>query len=341
MNTEPQAPLTPAEPPRFSIPWPARKVPLERLALLAGNLATCLSSGVAMPRALQTSCRALTSGRIAELFEEAIAEVESGHELSEAWQPLEPHLPPFFLPVLACGERTGRLDDTLRYLERQCRALAEPARKLREVWLYPLLILALGLVVEFLTVLASGAPLAILAFLVRSVLFYGGTLVACVAAYRTPETRLLIDRAKLAIPLFGPVERNLAINRFFHVLNLLYCTGGTRVEQMLQVASRAVTNLALRKDLLSSVAVIQRGGTIAQGLGAPECLSHEQKATILAGDEGGALEEAFDHISRQTADLVEEQLALLSKLCHRLLLPPLILALVLAIASLLRTLLGI
>ena len=39
------------------------------------------------------------------------------------------------------------------------------------------------------------------------------------------------------MPVIGPAERELTLNRFFHAMNLLYSTGGRRVEQMIHLAA--------------------------------------------------------------------------------------------------------
>jgi MSHA biogenesis protein MshG len=325
-----------------TIAWPVQmqmqKIPLERLSLWAGNLATCVSSGVDLPRALRASSRSLF-GALPELVEAVAERVEAGSELSEALQPAAAHFPAFFLPVLQCGEQTGRLDETLRYLERHCKLLAEPARKVRNAWLYPLMIFALGWIIQLLAQLAASPPLA-LWFLLRSAVLYGGVVVLAVGLYRTPTGRLLVDRGRLRIPLLGSVERDLGINRFFHVFDLLYSTGGMRVEQMLRGACRAVTNAALKQDLLQAASAIERGETVSQALAHAEMIHPDYKALIQVGDESGSLEEAFARIAALTAEALDTRLTIFNQLFYRLILAPVVLALAVTATSLIRTLLS-
>jgi type II secretory pathway component PulF len=204
--------------------------------------------------------------------------------------------------------------------------------------MYPLAIFVLGWIVELLLHLASGSPASTLAFLLRSAAVYGGAVVVGLSVYRAPPGRLLVDRGKLLIPLLGPVERDLGINRFFHVFNLLYCTGGLRVEQMLRVATRAVTNVALKQDLLRAVPVIERGGTIARALAEPEAIAQDYKTLVLVGEESGTLEEAFGRVATLSAEAVDTRLNIFTQLVHRLFMPVMVFSIAVTAGSLFLTL---
>jgi len=325
---------------RTDTPAFVRKIPLEHVSVFAGNLATCLSAGVAIPKALRTGARIFSHGELKGLIEDAADRVEAGMEFTEALEPIEPRLPGYFLPVVRCGERSGQLDEALRYLERHCRLLAEPARKLRNTWLCPLVIFVLGWVVGLIARLFTASPIAFLGYVVRSVFTYGGIVVLLLFVYSTPQGRMLLDRIKLSIPLFGPVERDTAINRFFHVFNLLYSTGGMRVEAMIELAAQTIGNSVVRQDLLRSVEVIENGGSISDAFAKPEMVAEEHKAIIQVGEESGSLEVAFQTISRVTAEAVDWRLTVFKQLFYRLFMPPIVLSIVITLASLARTLIS-
>jgi type IV pilus assembly protein PilC len=317
-----------------------RKIPLERVSVFAGNLATCLSAGIAIPKALRTGARTFSRGDLKDLIEDAADRVEAGMEFAEALEPIEPRLPAYFLPVVRCGEQSGLLDEALRYLERHCAMLAEPARKLRNTWLCPLVIFVIGWVVGLIARLFFASPIDFLGFLVRSVFTYGGIVILLLFVYSTPQGRVFLDRIKLSIPLFGPVERDTAINRFFHVLNLLYSTGGMRVEAMIELAAATVANSVVRRDLLRSAEVIEKGGSISDAFAKPEMVADEHKAIIQVGEESGSLEAAFDTVSRVTAEAVDWRLTVFKQLFYRLFMPPIVLSIVITLASLVRTLMS-
>lgn len=315
-----------------------RKIPLRLVSVFAGNLATCLSAGVAIPAALRTAGRAFSNVELRNLIEDAADRTEKGTAFSEAIEPLRPRLPKYFLPAVQCGERSGKLDETLRYLDRHCAMLAEPERKIRNTWLVPLAIFALGWVVGLIARFLLSSPSAFVGYVASALFTYGGIVVLCLFVYSTPQGRMLVDRYRLYIPLIGPVARNLAINRFFHVFNLLYATGGMRVEEMIEKACQTVANVAVRRDLMTAATVIKRGGSISDGFTKPEMIDEDHKSMVTVGEESGRLEEAFDMISRVTAEAVEHRLNIFNQLFYRLFMPFIVLSLVFTIISLVRVL---
>jgi type II secretory pathway component PulF len=120
------------------------------------------------------------------------------------------------------------------------------------------------------------------------------------------------------LPIIGLVERELAVNRFFHSFNMLYATGGMRVEAMIRLASQAVGNLVIRKDLVRAAGVIEAGGTISDAFAAPKTVTPDRHATIVAGEEGGKLEDAFNTISRATAESVQYRLKTFNEISYRI-----------------------
>jgi type II secretory pathway component PulF len=302
----------------MSVRWPiTRRVPLEQVSRFAGNLATCLEAGMGVPQSLRTSTGASTAvlPNIAQAAAEGVA---SGDELSDALEPYADRFPPFFIPVIRCGERVGRLDEALRYLERHCMLLVGPTRAMRNTWLYPLVIVVFGSIFK-LAAYAVLAPLAqTLAYLGRTAVAYG--IVAAVLWFflAAPQAKLILDHAKLLLPIIGQVERELALNRFFHSLNMLYSTGGMRVEAMIKLAARAVGNIVVRDDLLRAARVIEAGGSITDAFAAPKTLTEDQRATVAAGDEAGKLEEAFATISRQTGESVQHRLRTFNEVSLRI-----------------------
>lgn len=323
---------------RTNTPLFVRKIPLRLVSVFSGNLATCLSAGVAIPTALRTAGRTFSNVELKTLIEDAADRTEKGTAFSEAIEPLRRRLPKYFLPAVQCGEQSGRLDETLRYLERHCAMLAEPERKIRNTWLVPLVIFALGWIVGLIVRFLFSPASALLAYVVRAVFTYGGIVVLGLFLYSTPQGRLLVDRVKLQIPLFGRVSRDLAINRFFHVFNLLYATGGKRVEEMIEMACQTVANAAVRRDLMAAATVITEGGSISDGFAKPEMIEQEHKEMIMVGEEAGRLEEAFDRISQATAEAVEHRLNIFNQLFYRIFMPLMMLSLVITIVSLVRVL---
>lgn len=292
-------------------------VSMERLSLLAGNLATCLTSGMSMHASVRLSARSWP-GSLGQGIDSAVCRAKAGAELSEALGALDRRLPPFVIPVIRCGEQSGRLVETLQYLQRHCHMLAGPSRAARNIWLYPLIVILFGALVRIVAFFAF-APLWIATwYFIRTVVRYGLTAAAIAWMLVTPRGKLLVDRVKLTVPFCRDIERDLGLNRFFHAFNLLYSTGDLRVETMLRLAIDTVSNAWIRDDLRRAITVIESGGSVAEAFAAPKRIGHDQKLLVATGEEAGKLEEAFDQLARETADSAVARLGMVQQVSLRL-----------------------
>jgi len=267
----------------------------------------------------------------------AAERAESGMELSDSLEPAEDRFPPFFLPVIRCGEQGGRLDEALRYLERHCALLVAPARMMRNTWLFPLVIVLAGSALKIAAHVMLAPTMQTLAFVAQTATIYAAVGAVLFFIFGVPQAKFIVDNATLLLPVVGQAERELAVNRFLHSFNLLYSTGGTRVEGMIRLAAWAVQNLVIREDLLRAAEVIESGGTITEAFAAPAAIAEEHKAVIAAGDEGGKLEEAFATVSRLTAESVRHRLTMFNQIFYRVMLAAVVFSIIGTVFSLVMT----
>ncbi len=295
-----------------------RKIPLEELSRFAGNLATCLAAGIRVPDGLRTCTRSSSTALLPRIAEAAAERSASGIELAAALEPDARHFPPFFIPMIRCGERVGRLDESLRYLEEHCRLLAPPTRMMRNTWLYPLIIVLFGSVVKILAHVFFAPVSQTLSYVIHTLFNYGILAAVLWFFLAVPEAKRILDHLKLVLPVIGPVERELALNRFFHSFNMLYSTGGMRVEAMIRLGAQAIGNTVVRDDVLRAAEVIEGKGTITDAFAAPKTVTEDQKATIGAGEQAGKLEDAFATLSRATAESVQFRLKAFQEVFFRI-----------------------
>src|SRR5208282_6819053 len=102
---------------RFPLAHFGRKTTLEQLSLFSGNLATCVSAGLDISKSLDTCQRSSPSPILREILTDAAKNTAKGMKLFDALELHKNCFPAFFLPVVRCGEESGHLDGTLRYLE--------------------------------------------------------------------------------------------------------------------------------------------------------------------------------------------------------------------------------
>jgi type II secretory pathway component PulF len=276
-----------------------RAPPYKQLGQFSHDLHTCTRTGVDIVRGLELCLKPFGNTAIGDRWSGAVDQVRRGSTLADALSGAEELLPPFFLPVIQAGEQSGRLDEALLFLERHCRLLAGPASALRNVWLFPLVIMAFGSVVKVLLLLVMGSPLTALSVFCLELFGYAQLFVIIAVVMFTP-IRYFVDQLRLSLPLIGSLEREIALHRFFRVLALVYSVGGYRVEAMIQTAVQTVSNRAARIELLKAARAIENKATVGDAFRRVAILTEDEHATIGVGELSGTLEKAFDRISDDT-----------------------------------------
>lgn len=287
-------------------------VPYEKLGRFAGNLATCLEAGVGIEKGLRSSKRSLGPTRFGGAIETAEIRVRQGATLHDALATEAAPWPPFYLPILDAGERAGRIDESLRFLERHCKLLARPATAISNAWQLPLAVMLIGTIVN-LGVAAFTLPVyGVFQAVIGSLRGYAMLAVIAIVLV-APPFRLLVDPLKLKLPWLGEAERELAMSRFFQVFAMLYATGGRRVESMIRFAASSVSNVAVRKDLLQAAAQIEQGETLSQAFEATRYVTPSEKEVITDGDVAGKLEQAFERIAYETGESLSFRMEMVTK----------------------------
>ncbi|WP_186776118.1 type II secretion system F family protein [Rubripirellula reticaptiva] len=291
--------------------------PYKMLAGFCHDFGMCVRSTTNISRSLELCLKPIRRSKLGSLWSDAAEKVSRGSSIAEALASGEPRLPPFFLPVVRAGEMSGRLDEAFAFLESHCKMLAGPATALRKLWLFPILVMLFGSAIKLLMHLGLGSiGGAITTLFVEA--FSWVQLAVIVAIVLMTPVRYFFDQVRLAIPLVGALEREIALHPFFRVMSLLYGVGGHRVEMMIQTAARTVSNEAARRDLLQAGVAIENGATIAEAFRQVKMLTDDEKATIGVGEMSGVLERSFDQISNDTGSSMLSKLNIIQPILMRI-----------------------
>ena len=104
--------------------------PYRELSRFAGNLALGVESDLLLPQALSLALRSLARTHVARHLNDPVEKLRQGVSLADALSSAQKQLPRFILPTIRAGEETGRLEESLRFLEKHCSLLARPALSL-------------------------------------------------------------------------------------------------------------------------------------------------------------------------------------------------------------------
>ncbi len=288
--------------------WLIPPLPLKDVAVFSGNLGTCLQAGLNLPDSVETCTRSSPNLLLRSSGKRVAEKTREGLPLSQAMGEMAAHLPRFFLPVLQCGEESGRTDEALRYLQEHCAMLDKPHQAIRNLWLVPLVLYAVASVILIVGHFLLAPFFTAVQVLVQTVLEFATLGAAVLLVQNVPRLRRLWEQMLLAIPLVGMSIRELAVSRFLHAFSLLYRTSGTAVPRMVRIACSAVGNTVVQDEFLTAIPHLDRGSSLSESLVECATLTYDQKATIASGEEAGRIEEALDRLCRQTSESLQLRL---------------------------------
>jgi len=256
----------------------------------------CLSSGIDVARSLELSGSSSESKALRRCVRKAIASVKDGATVWEALQTNKKILPHFFVPVVRCGEVSGRLVEAFEYLCDYCHKLRPAAEIVRKTWLYPIVLIAFGWLVRSLLYWIFDSPGAAWQFAQGTFVKFGIIAALFYIVLKLRPARVLFDWIKLQLPLWRETEIDFSINIFFRALNLMYRTGGIHIAKMADMASGTLGNTLIRKDFMRVQDGLLAGESIQESFSGPKLLARVYKDEIAVGAVSGELDRCLDKI---------------------------------------------
>ncbi|PYS71825.1 MAG: type II secretion system F family protein [Acidobacteria bacterium] len=283
------------------------------------QLAALLRAGIPILQAITMLRRRAASVRLRAVLEEVEEAIRGGAALSQAFAAQGATFPRMYTASILAGERSGALDDVLSRYVNYMRRSVGLRRKIRGALAYPafLLFACLGMVI-FLTTfvvprmsdLFSGfgnnlptvtvIVLAISGWMMRNAIWVVPALiVGSIGIFiwsRTPQGRLLIDRAMLRLPLAGKLLVQMTASQAARSLATLLAGGITIVESW-EIAAESITNLELRRRSSAILPLIREGRSFTESLETAAWMPELAIDMIGIGERSGSLREMLDEVA--------------------------------------------
>lgn len=310
-------------------------------AAVMRELATGLDAGLPLVQALRLISRQRRSKSQRAVMERVIDKVEHGRGLGDAFEGSPELANELSVSMVRAGEASGRLAEVLGQLAELLERDVRLRRALVGATTYPglLLVLSLASIILVATVIApkilaeaAGAidklpwPTLVVQGFADLVLGWWWLLLTLlvvgvagfVAVRRTPEGRLGMDRALLAVPLLGLLARDVAVSRFTRTLGTL--TGsGINLLQALRITRATLGNKALEAVIEDVIAQVSQGKTLATPMEESGYFPPMLVQIVAMGERSGRLEELLGHAARAMEERTESTLKMVTTL-----LPPLL-----------------
>ena len=302
------------------------RIKAQDLTIMTRQLATMVSSGMTILRALYVLEAQTENKKLAETIGAVRKDVEAGLALSDA---LERHPKVFnqlFVAMTRAGETGGMLDQSLDRVADQLESADSLRRQVRAAMAYPLVVMTfafsvlialvvflvpvfVGVFKQFggdlptITKFTVGLSNAITGYWYAIIL--GGF--AAVFAFRkwraTPSGVKIWDSFKLRVPMkIGDIVRKIALARWSRTLSALV-SAGVPLLQALEITGKTAGNWCIEKAMTDVIENVRQGGTIADPLKAAPVFPGMVSHMVGVGEETGAMDAMLSKI----ADFYEDQ----------------------------------
>jgi len=307
------------------------RVTLGDLAIFSRQLATMVSSGMTILRALFVLEEQVENRRLKETIIAVRKDVEAGLPLSDALGRHPKIFGPLFVAMTRAGEIGGVLEESLVRIADQLEKEDALRRQVRSAMVYPAVVMSVAFLVMIVLVVyivpvfanvlqqygtsASGRQLPVLTQITVSVshavtgyfwAFMIG-IAAIVYAFiywkRSDWGRPQWDLLRLKIPFkIGDIVQKVSIARWARTLSSLTAAGVPLLEA-LDITGKTAGNLVVQRAMYDVIGSVKSGGTIADPLGKspvfPVMVSH----MVSVGESTGEL----DFMLTKIADFYEER----------------------------------
>ncbi|CAN5503433.1 type II secretion system inner membrane protein GspF [soil metagenome] len=259
------------------------------LALVTRQLASLLSAGLPLERALSALIEQAERPHVRDVLAAVRTDVLAGGSLANALEQHRRDFPDIYLALVAACETSCDLGEVLDRLATYIEERNALTTKVVMAFVYPAVVsfVALCVVVGLLTYVVpqvvsvfdqTKQKLPILTVLMIALSdflrAYGFVLVGLVVVFafalryalKQPAFRLRWDQRLLRLPVLGHVVQSLNTARFASTLAILV-GGGVPILKALEAGARTIGNVVMRQDVDATVVRVREGTSLARALG--------------------------------------------------------------------------
>ena len=302
------------------------RVKAEDLSLLTRQLATMISSGLALMRALTVLELQTENPRLKATVVRVRQDIESGASLSGALERHPKMFSELYVAMIRAGETGGFLEDALLRVSEQLEAQNRLRRQVKGAMVYPAVVSAIALCVvvamlAFIIPVFAGVfkqfggkmptltqkTLAASDFMRHDwyilLIVSVGTVVGFRKWKASKAGRPVWDRLRLKAPAkIGGVVQKVALARWARTLSSL-TTAGVPMLEAIDVTGRTAGNAVVERAMVTVRDSVQGGGMIATALESESIFPTLVTSMVRVGEETGELDTTLSKV----ADFYEEQ----------------------------------
>lgn len=298
------------------------------------QLATLIGAGIPLSQSLHTVMDQTENKQLQSVVQDVSVSVEGGRSLSESFAKHPRVFSELFIALMAAGELSGTLDESLQRVAAQQEKDAAITSRIRGALIYPLIVLVVIFgVMGFMlfTVVPQveklyedlNKPLPLLTqVMVNASNFVGQfwwlvIIIIGIAVYfwlqfiKTENGIRFKDTFKLKAPIFGKMFTKLYMARFSRTAQTLLGTGVSMLDA-LQITGRAVNNTLVGEAIDRAASKVQGGKALSVALEPEAIFNKLVPQMIKIGEQSGQIDEMLGKVAQIYEDELDEEIRTIS-----------------------------
>jgi type IV pilus assembly protein PilC len=322
----------------IKIPGLSGRVKPKILTIFTRQLATLVDAGLPLLRGLRVLERQERNVTLKEIIGKISISIEGGSTFSEGLAQHPKVFNKLYVNMVKAGELGGVLEVVLARLSEFMEKAEKIKGKVIAAMFYPVAVMIvaiaiLGILMVFVVPkfeqifkdMLPGKPLPAFTQLVLGIsnlikdhaIITSSVLVVLTIAFviwkRTKSGRYLVDKAKLKMPVLGPVFSKVAISRFARTLGTLV-SSGVPILQALTIVKETSGNVVVGEAVTAVHESVKEGETITAPLEASNVFPPMVISMVDVGEQTGALPEMLMKIADNYDDEVDNAVAAMTSL---------------------------
>lgn len=317
------------------------KVSAKQRIIFTRQFATLIGAGLPLSDSLQMVAEQTQDKPTKAMIEDILAQVEGGKTLYEAFSKYPDVFNRLYLSLVAAGEASGTLDQSLKRLADQQEKDANMMSKIRGALTYPAIVLLvivvvivfmmvavvpeveklyqdMGKEVPVMTQILIGASNFVMDYWwLILVLFV--IVVWFVSQFRkTAVGQRWGAIIKLNVPFFKGLFQRLYNARFARTAQMLLSAGVPMLEAI-HISSEAMNNVILEKEMEEVAEMVRSGKPLSAGLKGKDYILPLLPQMAATGEQSGKIDDMLGKAAKVYEDELDERVAALSTMIEPIL----------------------
>lgn len=300
-------------------------------AMLARQLATMLSSGIAIDQSFKILASQTPRAGLKRSFQTIVADLEQGNNLAFSLSKHRNIFDPVFIAIVRSGESSGKLDVVLDQLAERLEQSDDFNSKIKAALYYPLFIILTMIVIVVLMMIYiipqlktvfedNGLTLPWTTKLIISVsnftvqywwveLIVAAILgVALILFLRSTEGGNYWDRIKIKIPIVSQLFKLIYMARFCRTMSMLL-QAGLPIMETIAITADVIQNHVFTVSLKAIAAQVERGIPMSVPMQKDKHYPVLVSEMVMVGEQTGKMGQILtklaDYYERETATMIK------------------------------------